>query len=203
MWLRFAAGVAIGLVLGWVPPEVIGWLRDAPARLRRSSDGFSPSADTIAPTLRQGLRNWPGFSRTSNRFTEDSMSTASSSDLRLGPLGQVSLLCRSATATEQWYRDVLGLAHVFTFGDLVFFDCGGVRLFLRQVAEGEWRPGSIIYFLVPDIHAAHEQLAARGVPFGGAPHMIYRDDATGTEEWMAFFEDPDGNTLAIMARVSE
>jgi hypothetical protein len=42
MWLRFAAGVAIGLVLGWVPPEVIGWLRDAPARLRRSSDGFQP-----------------------------------------------------------------------------------------------------------------------------------------------------------------
>jgi hypothetical protein len=31
--------------------------------------------------------------------------------------------------------------------------------------------------------------------------MIYRDDATGSEEWMAFFEDSEGNTLAVMARV--
>ena len=37
--------------------------------------------------------------------------------------------------------------------------------------------------------------------FQGAPHMIYKDDETGTEEWFAFFDDPDGNTLALLARV--
>ncbi len=36
----------------------------------------------------------------------------------------------------------------------------------------------------------------------GAPHVIYTDDATGSEEWMAFFEDPDGNALALMSRVA-
>lgn len=45
-------------------------------------------------------------------------------ELTLGSIGQVSLLCRSADITENWYRDVLGLPHLFTFGPLVFFDCG-------------------------------------------------------------------------------
>lgn len=40
-----------------------------------------------------------------------------------------------------------------------------------------------------------------GVTFSGAPHVIYTDDATGTEEWMTFFEDGEGNTLALMSRV--
>jgi methylmalonyl-CoA/ethylmalonyl-CoA epimerase len=31
--------------------------------------------------------------------------------------------------------------------------------------------------------------------------MIHRH-ADGTEEWMAFFEDPDGRPLAIMAQVA-
>ncbi len=36
--------------------------------------------------------------------------------------------------------------------------------------------------------------------FTHAPHMIHRH-ADGTEEWMGFFEDPDGRPLAIMAQV--
>ncbi len=123
------------------------------------------------------------------------------SDLKLGPLGQVSMLCRSAERTEAWYRDVLGLPHVFTFGGLVFFDCGGVRLYIREVPDREWRPSSILYFVVAEIDAAHESLSARGVQFSAAPQMIHRHADTGVEEWMAFFEDPDGNTLAVMARV--
>jgi methylmalonyl-CoA/ethylmalonyl-CoA epimerase len=41
---------------------------------------------------------------------------------------------------------------------------------------------------------------ARGVEFIGAPHMIYRH-ADGTEEWMAFFKDPEGRPLALMSQV--
>ena len=81
----------------------------------------------------------------------------------------------------------------------MFFDCAGTRLFVRQVTADEWRPSSILYFAVPDSGAAHAALAERGVRFHGTPPMIHRHD-DGTEEWMAFFDDPDGNTLAIMAR---
>jgi hypothetical protein len=40
------------------------------------------------------------------------------------------------------------------------------------------------------------------VRFNGAPHLIYTDDATGVEEWMAFFDDGEGNTLALMSRIA-
>ncbi len=153
-------------------------------------------------TIRE-LRNWPGFPAESAMARTVALPGRRSSDVDapLGPLGQVSMLTRDAAHAESWYRDVLGLGHIFTFGDLVFFDCAGTRLFIRQVDDTEWRPSSILYFLVPDIAVAHDVLTGRGVGFKGAPHMIYSDDATGVEEWMAFFEDPDGNTLAIMARV--
>jgi len=124
------------------------------------------------------------------------------SQLRLGELAQVSLLCRSAEQAEAWYRDVLHLPHIFTFGPLVFFDMNGTRLYFRQVPESEFRLSSTLYFAVEDINVATEALKGRGVRFQGAPHMIYKDDATGLEEWFSFFEDPDGNTLALLARVA-
>jgi catechol 2,3-dioxygenase-like lactoylglutathione lyase family enzyme len=124
------------------------------------------------------------------------------SSLQLGPLGQVSLISRDTARVERFYRDTLGLRHVFTFGDLAFFDAGGVRIYVQAKPEKEWRPSSVLYFLVPDIAAAYAELQSRGVHFLGAPHMIYRDDATGSEEWMAFFEDSEGNMLAVMSRVA-
>jgi DNA-binding CsgD family transcriptional regulator/catechol 2,3-dioxygenase-like lactoylglutathione lyase family enzyme len=146
------------------------------------------------------LRHWPGFPALGARKDEQPMD-GTVTDLSLGPLGQVSMYAVDAARTEQWYRETLGLRHVFTFGDLVFFDCGGVRLYIHAVGADEWRKSSILYFLVPDIDAAHRALIARGVHFQGAPHMIYKDEQSGVEEWMAFFDDPDGNTLAVMARV--
>ena len=97
---------------------------------------------------------------------------------------------------REWYGQVLGLAHLYSFGDLAFFDCAGVRLFLSQGNAG---PESIIYLMVGDVHEANATLAGRGVEFINAPHMIHRHE-DGTEEWMAFFNDPDGRPLAIMSR---
>src|SRR4051794_37638207 len=71
--------------------------------------------------------------------------------LQLGPLGQVSLFARDTARAEAFYRDTLGLPHVFTFGDLAFFDAGGVRIYIHAKPEKEWRPGSVLYFLVDDI----------------------------------------------------
>ncbi len=115
-------------------------------------------------------------------------------------LGQVALHVRDAERATGFYRDTLGLQHLYSYGSLVFFDCGGTRLYLQAVTEERWVPGSILYFDVPDITRAHEQLAARGVTFQGAPALVHRHD-DGTEEWMAFLEDGEGNTLALMSRV--
>jgi DNA-binding CsgD family transcriptional regulator/catechol 2,3-dioxygenase-like lactoylglutathione lyase family enzyme len=151
------------------------------------------------------LRHWPGLPATSAMKPATQRSRRHgqmNNEVELGPLAQVSMLCRSAERTEAWYRDVLRLRHVFTFGDLVFFDCGGTRLYLRQVLESEFRLSSTLYFAVGDMASAVAALEGRGVGFQGAPHMIFKDPETGTEEWFAFFEDPDGNSLALLARVT-
>jgi catechol 2,3-dioxygenase-like lactoylglutathione lyase family enzyme len=138
---------------------------------------------------RKALRRW--FRRTGE--------TEVNTELALGPIGQIARSVSDVVASEKWYRDVLGLPHLYTFGTLAFFDLGGTRLMLSQ--EGGAAKESLLYLKVPDIGAAHEALAARGVRFTHAPHMIHRH-ADGTEEWMAFFEDPDGRPLALMSQRS-
>jgi DNA-binding CsgD family transcriptional regulator/catechol 2,3-dioxygenase-like lactoylglutathione lyase family enzyme len=117
----------------------------------------------------------------------------------LGAIGQIARSVGDIAASEQWYREKLGLPHLYTFGTLAFFDCGGTRLMLSQEKGGEGKE-SILYLRVADIAAAHETLKARGVKFTHAPHLIHRH-ADGMEEWMAFFEDPDGRPLALMSQV--
>ena len=117
----------------------------------------------------------------------------------LGPIGQVLLAVDDVPRAEAFYRDTLGLKHLFTFGKLAFFDCQGTRLMLTAMEEdGHARMHSVIYFRVPDIDAAHAALTGRGVHFEHDPHLIHRHE-NGTEEWMGFFNDLDGNLLAIMA----
>ena len=123
------------------------------------------------------------------------------STIVLGPIGQVSLSIRDVARAEAFYGEILGLPHLYTFGDLAFFDADGLRLYLHRKDPADWQPGSILYFRVGDIHAAQEALADRGVHFSGAPHVIHTDDETGAEVWMTFFEDGEGNTLALMAEV--
>ncbi len=54
---------------------------------------------------------------------------------------------------------------------------------------------------VEDIAATYAQLEAAGVKMTDAPNVIYTDEETGVQEWMAFFEDSEGNALAVLSRV--
>lgn len=145
---------------------------------------------------RVALRKWNGVARSTALASKE---IGMSGDLDLGALGQIARHVKDIAAARRWYGEVLGLRHLYSFGDLAFFDCGGVRLFLSQ--EGGAQEGeSILYFRVDDIRAAHAGLSARGVEFTHAPHMIHRHD-DGSEEWMAFFNDNEGRPLAIMSQV--
>lgn len=117
--------------------------------------------------------------------------------LALGPLGQVSRSVKNIDQSIEWYESKLGLKRLYTFGKLSFFDCGGTRLFLEETPEPTSE--SVLYLRVPDINAAYQELRARGISFAGAPHLIHRHE-DGMEEWMAFFEDLEGRTLAIMCQ---
>jgi DNA-binding CsgD family transcriptional regulator/catechol 2,3-dioxygenase-like lactoylglutathione lyase family enzyme len=142
------------------------------------------------------LRRWTGVARHSALHAKEMQMDEA---LKLGPLGQIARRVKNIEEARRWYGEVLGLPHLYSFGDLAFFDCGGTRLFLSQDG-GEEQNESILYFRVPDIRAAHTGMAARGIEFINAPHMIHRHD-DGTEEWMAFFKDNDGRPLGIMAQM--
>jgi catechol 2,3-dioxygenase-like lactoylglutathione lyase family enzyme len=113
-------------------------------------------------------------------------------------LGQVARSVADLAAASAWYREVLGLPHLFTFGQMAFFDCGGIRLMLAE--DPAAAAPSLLYFRVGDIHAACAGLQARGATLRSAPHLIHTH-ADGSEEWMAFIDDNEGRPLGLMARV--
>jgi DNA-binding CsgD family transcriptional regulator/predicted enzyme related to lactoylglutathione lyase len=149
---------------------------------------------------RAELQRWPGVPKDSAAYRRTSKrEIAMNATLDLGPIGQISRTVRDIDEACRWYGQVLGLKHLYTFGKLAFFDLGGTRLYLS--AEGDAAgPESVLYLRVDDIDAAYKELSARGVEFKGAPHLIHRH-ADGTEEWMAFFKDPEGRFLALMSQV--
>jgi predicted enzyme related to lactoylglutathione lyase len=151
---------------------------------------------------RAELRTWRGVPADSALPRPDVLKGHTmTGPLQLGVLGQISRPASDISRAVEWYEKVLGLPHLYTYGDLAFFDCGGTRLFL-SAAEDPAKVGepSVLYFRVDDIHLAYDELTARGIAFEGAPHLIHRHDS-GMEEWMAFFSDPDGQPLAVMSQV--
>jgi DNA-binding CsgD family transcriptional regulator/catechol 2,3-dioxygenase-like lactoylglutathione lyase family enzyme len=143
---------------------------------------------------RQALRRWFREPRGSALGRKERSVTT----LTLGALAQVSRTVRDIKESEAWYGKTLGLRHLYSFGSLAFFDCGGTRLYLS--ATDTPGPESILYLRVEDIRSAYDALRARGVEFAQAPHMIHAH-ADGTEEWLAHFNDPEGRPLAILAQV--
>jgi DNA-binding CsgD family transcriptional regulator/catechol 2,3-dioxygenase-like lactoylglutathione lyase family enzyme len=145
---------------------------------------------------RLALRRWAGVARTSALAKRK---TQMDDALTLGPLAQIARTVKDIEAARRWYGEVLGLKHLYSFGAMAFFDCGGVRLYLTAEA-GAPASESILYFRVSDIHAAQKALEAKGVAFLSAPHLIHRH-ADGTEEWLAVFKDNEDRPLGLMAQV--
>jgi methylmalonyl-CoA/ethylmalonyl-CoA epimerase len=117
--------------------------------------------------------------------------------IALNQLGQVSLSVDDVDVAEEFYGQKLELRNLYRFGDLVFFDCAGVRLFLEKSWSQPFVPnGSVLYFRTPDITIAVRELEAKGVSFIDKPHLIAPME--DHDLWMTFFKDPAGNTLALM-----
>lgn len=115
-------------------------------------------------------------------------------------IGQVAINTHDVDRATAFYRDVLGLRHLFRAGALSFFDCGGVRLMLDKPEKPDFdHPSSIIYFQVGDIQATHRRIKDAGVKFEDEPHVITR--MANHDLWMTFFRDTEGNLLALMSEM--
>ena len=153
---------------------------------------------------RKALKSWVGWPKKSQVEKGDLILNDVAEEAIVGhgyyiSVGQISRSVKDVKVSEHWYKYVLDLDHLYAFGDLSFFDCGGTRLMLCQAEEGP-QSESIVYIRVPNINSAYQRLMGKGVDFINAPHMVHQHD-DGVEEWMAFFNDPDGRPLAIMSIV--
>ena len=117
----------------------------------------------------------------------------------LSRIGQVRIAVRDVDRAVAFYRDTLGMPFLFQFPGMAFFDLDGTRLMLVDPKSRDFGGESVIYYRVGDIGQAHAALTERGVVFSDTPHVVHSDDAH--ELWMCFFNDPDGNVLALMSEV--
>jgi methylmalonyl-CoA/ethylmalonyl-CoA epimerase len=82
---------------------------------------------------------------------------------------------------------------------LLFFNVGRSRLLLEKAATS-----ALVYLQVDDVRATVEELRARKVEILREPHVIFNhtDDTlgpAGTDEWMAFIRDSEGNTVGLVS----
>ena len=115
-------------------------------------------------------------------------------------LVQIAQRAEDLGRASAFYRDLLGSEPLATYDPpgLVFFDVGGVRLLLDVGA-----PSALHYLGVDDIDATVERLRASGVHIEAEPHVFFgHDDDTlgpaGTDEWMAFVKDSEGNLVGLV-----
>ena len=118
--------------------------------------------------------------------------------LQITKISQIALVVHDLAKAEDFYKNTLGLKHLFSVPPkLAFFDVGGTRLMISLPEPQVSHKSAIVYFDVADIHAAHEELRAKNTPSLGKPHVVGK--LGDKEVWVAEFQDPDGNLLALQS----
>jgi predicted enzyme related to lactoylglutathione lyase len=113
-------------------------------------------------------------------------------------IGQLHITVSDLEASVAFYRDVLGLQHLFTVEgqSMAFFQAGTVRLYLGVTEDERFRSRPVVYYAVDDVETAYAEVTGRGAPSMARPHLVHRDGVT--ELWMAFVSDPDGTPVGLM-----
>lgn len=113
-------------------------------------------------------------------------------------IAQVAVPVRDLDRARTFYRDTLGLPHLFDAPPgLAFFGCGETRLMLSQPEGPETAASAIVYYAVPDAAAAETRLRTMGVPIEQAAHRIAT--VNGKHVWLAFVRDSEGNMIGLMS----
>ena len=113
----------------------------------------------------------------------------------------ITIATKDIDGAVAFYGGVLGLTEGKRWGNMpaVEFETGNLTIAVMQSdAFGvEFQTNNHpLEFHVEDFEAAKEELASRGVEFKG-------DTLDSGVCWQAFFDDPDGNLLAIHHRYAD
>jgi catechol 2,3-dioxygenase-like lactoylglutathione lyase family enzyme len=99
-----------------------------------------------------------------------------------------------------FYRGVLGLRLTGEDQYALAFDIGGTMLRVARVEQLQPAGYTVLGFVVPDIHAAIEELTRSGVAFERFSFMQQDEHGVWTAPGgakIAWFKDPDANTLSL------
>jgi catechol 2,3-dioxygenase-like lactoylglutathione lyase family enzyme len=122
-------------------------------------------------------------------------------------IGDADVIAFAATEDPEracaFYRDVLGLELVERNDFASVFDANGTMLRVTAVQRVDPRPYTVLGWLVANIEATLAGLRTRGVEplaydaLEQDEHGIWTSPAGGRIAW---FRDPDGNTLSLTQR---
>jgi len=104
------------------------------------------------------------------------------------------------TRARGFYEDVLGLTFAADEPWALVFDVAGTQLRIQKVDELPEVPYTVLGWRVEDIRQAMTELTERGVAF--VQYEFLPQDEHGVWETpsgvkIAWFTDPDGNTLSL------
>jgi catechol 2,3-dioxygenase-like lactoylglutathione lyase family enzyme len=111
-------------------------------------------------------------------------------------IGYVIVGVKDLDKAVAFYRDVMGFELLFSEPSFHFasFQLGGQKFNLAAGSDethGSGDRNTGIGFVVPDVDAAYEALAAKGV------HFTLKPDKMPWGGYMGMFADPDGNIFYL------
>jgi methylmalonyl-CoA/ethylmalonyl-CoA epimerase len=123
----------------------------------------------------------------------------------LSRIKQIAIPVHSVDNAKAFYRDTLGMRHLFDAPPaLSFFDCGGVQLMLAG-PEAQGKDGdqqhAVLFYDVSDIKKTHARIKSSGAKSLEEPRLITR--MNGREIWISSVSDGQGNVVGLMSDVPE
>jgi catechol 2,3-dioxygenase-like lactoylglutathione lyase family enzyme len=113
------------------------------------------------------------------------------------------LLSTDMAASKQFFQETLGLPLLAETEERMVFKCGGdTRLIVSSSTVGTSDTQTQMVWRVSDIHAALDDLRARGVRIEEytAPDPVTDEDGIADmgHSWAAWFTDPSRNVLSVI-----
>ena len=107
---------------------------------------------------------------------------------------------RDFKRARAFYVDLIALTLIHEDDFAIEVEANGTHIRITKVEEFTPFPFTILGWRVPQIVPAVRALAAKGVPFQRYPWLQQDEDAIWTAPGgakIAWFHDPDGNTLSV------
>lgn len=107
---------------------------------------------------------------------------------------------RNADSALRFYRDLLGLRLVSDDVFAIVLDSNGIMVRLVRIEEFAPAPYTILGWQVEDIESTVSELTGKGLVFQRYSFLEQSEDGIWTAPGgakVAWFHDPDGNTLSF------